>query len=322
MRLVVIGANAAGLSAASRARRLDRLLDILVLEKGKDVSYGACGLPYYFEGQVRDLDDLRVYSPEYFARERNIRIRTGADVEAILHGRRAVRLASGEDIPYDRLVIATGAAPVPSRIPGSDLPRVFRLHTMQDARRLDSYLTGRQPRRAVIIGASYLGLEVAEALRTRGLEVTIFEASNDVLRRQDPELTGVLRERLQAFRIELRTAYPVSVIEPDRVGGVVCDLVIQSVGLRPNVAAAAEAGIELGRSGAIRVREDLETNLPGVYAAGDCAETTHLVTGKPVWIPLGTTANKMGRVAGANAAGARERFPGIVGTSIIRFPSP
>lgn len=316
MRLLVIGGVAAGLSAAARARRIDPSLEILVLEKGAAISYGACGLPYYLEGRIQELNDLVLYTPESFQKARNITVRTGAQVTAIAHARREVVLER-ERVHYDRLVIATGARPL-ARLPGAEQPHVFHLHTLGDAARLKQYLADRRPRRAVVIGAGYIGLEAADALRRNGLAVSIVESGPWVLHREDAELTAAVRQHLEKFQVELHCNTPVEAIEPDRVAGLPCDLVILAAGLQPNVELAAEAGIERGRTGAIRVDERMETNLPGVYAAGDCAEANHLVMGRPVWIPLGTTANKMGRVAGANAAGQRERFPGVVGTSIVR----
>jgi len=316
MRLLVIGGVAAGLSAAARARRLDPGLEIVVLERGATVSYGACGLPYFVEGRVRRAEQLIVHTPEYFRKERNITVRTGAAVVSIAHPRREVLLESGERVHYDRLVVATGARPR-TNIPGADLPHVFTLHTLDDAERLGNYLHARRPRRAVVIGGGYIGLEAADALRRRGLAVTVLEQSPFVLHREDAALTGMVRERLERFRVELRTNTPVPGIEPDGVAGIPCDLVILAAGLRPNVEIAVEAGIEVGRTGALSVDDRMQTNLAGVYAAGDCAEALHLITERPAYIPLGTTANKMGRVAGANAAGRPERFGGVVGTAIV-----
>ncbi len=318
MKLVVIGAVAAGLSAASRARRLDKALEITVLERGETISYSACGLPYYIEGQAGSIDDLILYTPERFQAERRLTVRTRVRVIAIRHARREVLLEGGARVPYDRLVIATGARPSVRTIQGADRPHVFTLHTLDDARRLNEFLHRERPRQAAVIGAGYIGLEAAGALRARGVGVTVFEASSDVLGRRDPELTQQVAGCLERFRIGLRLNTPVRAIEPDRVGDFPCELVVLAAGIRPNVELAAEAGVELGATGAIRVSEHMETNLHGVYAAGDCAETIHLVTGRPVWLPLGTTANKMGRVAGASAAGMRARFPGVVGTSIVR----
>lgn len=318
MRLVVAGGVAAGLSAAARARRLDRSLDILVLEKGPRIAYGACGLPYYIEGQVRDPEQLVLHTPDDFRRDRNIEVRTGTRVAAIAHSRRHVVLESGERIGYDKLVIATGARPSNANIEGCDQPHVFRLHTWEDALRLKQHLRDRRPARAVVIGAGYIGLEMAAALRSNGMAVTIVSASKDVLGRDDEALTEWVAAQARRFHVELLLGAEIRSIEASRAGDVPCDLVLLAAGLQPNVELAVEAGAGLGRTGALRTAETLETNLAGVYAAGDCCETRHLVSGRPVWVPLGTTANKMGRVAGANACGGRERFAGVVGTTIAR----
>jgi len=315
--LVVIGGVAAGLSAAARARRIDPRLEIVVLEQGPVISYGACGLPYLLEGRVRDPRQLIVYTPEYFRKERNIEVRTGARVIGISHPRREVTLHGGERVRYERLVIATGARSFAPRIAGADRSHVFALRTLDDAQRIRAFLGERRPRRAAVIGAGYIGLEAADALRRNGLDVTVLERSANVLLREDPHFTAAVRAQLHQHGVELRTGAEVTAIEAGQVAGVPCDLVILAAGVKPNTELAAEAGIEIGRSGAIRADDRLETSLRGVYAAGDCAEVCHLVTGRPAWIPLGTTANKTGRVAGANAAGGRERFAGIAGTSIL-----
>jgi NADPH-dependent 2,4-dienoyl-CoA reductase/sulfur reductase-like enzyme len=317
MPLVVIGGVAAGLSAAARARRIDPRLEIVVLEGGPAISYGACGLPYFVEGRVREARDLVVYTPEYFRKERNIDVRTGARVTAISHPRREVTLESGARVAYDKLVIATGARCDTSGIQGARLPHVFTLHTLDDAERMRAFLIERRPRNAVVVGGGYIGVEVADALRRNGLGVTLLERSRHLLLRGDDAFTADVRRQLETHGVEVRCETAAGVIDSGGVDGVPCDMVAIAAGFRPNVEVAAEAGIHLGRSGAIRTDDRMETNLRGVYAAGDCAEVTHLVTGRPAYIPLGTTANKCGRVAGANAAGGRERFAGIVGTSIV-----
>jgi NADPH-dependent 2,4-dienoyl-CoA reductase/sulfur reductase-like enzyme len=317
MALVVIGGVAAGLSAAARARRIDPRLEIVVLEKGPVISYGACGLPYFVEGRVREAAEIITYTPEYFRKQRNIDVRTGARVIAISHPRREVTLESGARVAYDKLVIATGARGGMPNLPGAQLPHVFRLYTLDDAEQMRSFVRERKPKSAVVVGAGYIGVEAADALRRNGLRVTILERTAHALLREDEGLTAAVRKQLEQHGVELRTGVTVTAIEPDQVAGVPCDMVVVAAGFRPNVEIAADAGIEIGRSGAIRTDDRMETNLRGVFAAGDCAEVTHLVTGRPTWIPLGTTANKAGRVAGACAAGARERFPGIVGTSIV-----
>jgi len=309
--LVIIGGVAAGLSAAARARRIAPDLEIVVLEKGPVISYGACGLPYVVEGRVKEPSDLIVYTPEYFRKERKVDVRTGARVVAISHPRREVTLESGERVRYEHLVIATGAHCDTCGI-GRLPPHVFTLHTLDDAARLRDFLREKQSRDGVVVGAGYIGLEAADALRRNGLHVTVLERSQSLLLRGDDWWTGLVRRQLDRYGVELRLGAEVRAIDFP------ADVVVLAAGFKPNVELAAEAGIEIGRTGAIRTDDRMETNLRGVYAAGDCAEAGHIVTGRPAWIPLGTTANKMGRVAGANAAGGRERFPGIVGTSIVR----
>ena len=317
MALVVIGGNAAGMSAASRARRLDPSLEIVVLEKGPVISYGACGLPYVLEGRVRQAADLVVRTVGYFRKEMKIDVRTGDAAVAISHSRREVTTASGARVRYEHLVLATGARCALTGMEGAGRPHVFTLHSLADAERMRGFFAERRPRSAVVIGAGYLGLEAADALRRNGLRVTVLERSADALRRDDAEFTAAIRKRLADHGVELQCGTDVREIGADRVAGVPADLVVIAAGFQPNVEMAAAAGIEPGRTGALRADEHTETGLNGVYAAGDCAETMHAVTGRPAWIPLGTTANKMGRVAGANAAGKRVRFGGIAGTSIV-----
>ena len=312
MALVVVGGVAAGMSAAARARRIDPRLEIIVLEKGPVISYGACGLPYFVEGRVADARQLITYTPEYFRKERQIEVRVNSRVSSISHPRREVVLDSGARVHYEHLVIATGGRCDTLGIAGADQPHVFTLHTLDDAERMRAFLRERRPRRAAVIGAGYIGIEAADALRRNGLDVTVLEGSPHALLRDDAEFTDAVRKQLERHRVELRTGIRVTTIE-----GLPYDMVVIAAGFKPNVELAADAGIEIGRTGAIRADDRMETNLRGVYAAGDCAEAGHLVSGRPTWIPLGTTANKMGRIAGANAAGARERFAGVVGTSIV-----
>jgi NADPH-dependent 2,4-dienoyl-CoA reductase/sulfur reductase-like enzyme len=288
MRLVVIGGVAAGLSAASSARRADPSAEITVFEKGGSISYSACGLPYYVEGRVPSLSDLNVYTPEYFERERRIAIRTSAEVVSISHARRRVVLSGGRQERYDKLVIATGAS-CRAAIAGSDQPHVFSLNTPAQALRLREHLRSRQPGRAAIVGGGYIGLEAAEALRSHGWQVTVVDANSCLLDRDDAQLTERLKKHLALFGVELVLGERIASIASDRVGSIPCDLAVIAAGLRPNTALAAEAGVHLGSTGAIQTNERMETNLHGVYACGDCAEAHHLVTGRAAWIPLGTT---------------------------------
>jgi NADPH-dependent 2,4-dienoyl-CoA reductase/sulfur reductase-like enzyme len=318
VRLAVIGGQGAGLSAASRARRVGPGLEIVVLEKGDTISYVACALPYYVEGRVASENDLTVRDAGYFERQLGIQVRTRTAVREIRHARRELLLSGGERLAYDRLIIATGARPDRSVLGAKPPLEAFTLHTLEDARRLRDFIETRRPRRAAVIGAGYIGLEAADVLRARGLDVTVFEASGYVLGRPDSDLAAEVRDELTRAGIELRLGTPATGVEAGRVNGLACDVIVAAAGSLPNVELAAEAGIQLGATGAIAVDERMETSLPGVFAAGDCAEALHLVTGRPAYIPLGTTANRMGRVAGACAAGGRERFAGIVGTSIVK----
>ncbi|MBA3973772.1 MAG: NADH oxidase [Candidatus Solibacter sp.] len=309
MRLVVVGGVAAGMSAASMARRADAGLEIVVLEKGERISYAACGLPYLIEGQVKSVDGLVVHGPEFFERKRDIRVKTGAEVVAVRHASREVVLKSGERMRYDKLIWAAGARPAVRHGGG----KVFSLHTDTDGERLQQALERKEPRTAAVVGGGYIGLEMATALRARGLKVELFNARTDLLNREDAWLTALLKEKLEqcGVAVHLNTAV-------DDASSLPFDLVLVATGLKANVEALAEAGAEVGRSGALKVTDRQETSLGGVWAAGDCCEARHVVTGNDVWIPLGTTANKTGRAAGANAAGRRERFEGIAGTSIVR----
>ncbi len=334
-RLVVIGGVAAGLSAASRARRVNPQMEILVYERGPDISYSACGLPYLIAGHVRSTDALRVYSPDFFRQRRNIQVFTGREVVEISPSRRRVVVSSQgaalEEIHFDRLVIATGAEPVRPEISGLELTGVFHVNDLQSTLALKRFLDGERPRCAVILGGSYIGLEMAEALRRLGLEVTLIDRSTALLESVDEEISALIEKELESNGVRVLKDAQVEALMGDRSlrvrrlgwkgapgGGMETEVVVLATGIRPRTRLAAEAGIQLGPSGALAVSEFMETSAPAIYAAGDVAEARHLVTGKPTYIPLGTTANKQGRVAGENAAGGRARFAGIVGTAAVK----
>lgn len=330
-RLLVIGGVAAGLSAASRARRLDPQLRITVLEQGRHISYSACGLSYFVGGQVRRAEELLVYSPEFFRERRNIEVLTGMRAVEIEPGRRRVRAVSVETqreqvFPFDRLVIATGSRPDWPAIPGMDLAGIFQGNNLEGALALRAFLENRRPRRAAILGGGYIGLEYAEALRGQGLNVAVFHSGAELLEGFDREITERVEETLARHGVEVLKGTPATAILGEgRVQQVAsaagrreADLVLVATGVVPCAELAEAAGIATGLAGAIAVDDRMQTSLPGVYAAGDCAQTVHLVTGRPAYIPLGTTANKQGRVAGENAAGGHARFAGVVGTAVTR----
>ena len=329
-RLVVVGGVAAGLSAASRARRVDPRLEIWVYEKGPDISYAACGFPHLISGQVKEADALRVYSPEFFRTERNILIFTQHEVTEVLVSRRGIsvlkaRSSTPQEVHFDRLILATGAEPDVPPLMGLDLRGVFTVNDFQSALQLKHYLEAERPTRATVIGGGYIGLEMASALAARGLKVTLLERSAALCETTEEEIVGLLELELAENGVQLlknATAESLAGDRQKRIQSVCCnrdeiatDCVILATGVRPRVRLAEAAGLRLGPTGAIAVNEFMETSEASVFAAGDCVETTHLVSGRPVYFPRGTTANKQGRVAGENAAGRRARFPGVVGTA-------
>ena len=333
-RLVVIGGVAAGMSAASRARRLRRDIEIVVLEQGRDVSYGACSLPYYISGVVPDRSDLIVYDADFFRTERRIDVRLGTRATAIDLRRRSVTARSADDgreeaLGYDALVLATGARPIRPPVPGAELSGVFTLRNMADGDAIRRLLDERRLSRATVVGAGYIGLEMAEAFAVRGLSVTVLELLPTVLPSFDTDMVSTVERELHDRGVTVHKGTQVEAFEPAddgaRVGYVVADgrrfatdLVLLATGVRPVVEPASSAGVELGRTGAIRVDARQVTSEPSVLAAGDCAESRHVVTGKPVWIPLGTTANKQGKIAGENAVGGDTRFRGVAGTNATK----
>jgi CoA-dependent NAD(P)H sulfur oxidoreductase len=327
-KIVVIGGVAAGMSAASQARRRAPQATVVVLERGPFVSYGACGMPYNLGAPSQPMESLVVVDAQRFRSERQIDVRTQHDAVGIDVLRRRVRVVERStgreyDEPYESLVVATGASAVRPELPGMDLPGVFVLRTLSDGIELKRHLEQSTTRRALIIGAGYIGMEMAEVLRARGLDVSVLEKLPAVSPGFDPAISEIARKKLESEGVDVHTGVGVTGIE--RAGSGLCvttdagrhetDLVLVSVGIRPNVALARAAGIKLGPSGAIAVDNRMRTNVTDIYAAGDCAEVHHLVSGETTFMPLGTTANKQGKTAGANAAGGDMTFAGIVGSS-------
>ena len=334
-RILVVGGNAAGMTAASRAKRLDPGLDITVLEAGARIAYSICGLPYYLEGRVSDIRELELFTPETLRNERGIEARVHTRVTAISPTQRKIEvqdLGSGsrETLGYDKLLVATGYRPRRPDIEGVGLEGVFTASRLADGEAVQSWLDERKPRRAVLVGGGYVGLEMAEALSKRGLEVTLVDAAPQLFTALDPDMARRVEDALLRHGVRVMTGRRVRRLEGSRSGLVEvvelakgallipAELVFVDIGVAPDVELASEAGIELGQSGAIAVSERMETNLAGIYAAGNCAETLHLVSGRPTTIPLGTVAAKQGRVAGENLAGRRNRFRGAVGTSVVK----
>ena len=331
-RLVVIGGDAAGMSAASQARRQRADLQIVAFERGGYTSYSACGLPYYVGGVVDDPERLIARRPDQFqARQIDARVRHEVEeIDLVQRRVRVRRLEDGQVIhePFDQLVIATGAVPIRPSLPGSDAGAIYGLATLDDGLRVRQAVERDHPARAVVVGGGYIGLEMAEALVMRGLQVSLVERSAAVMATLDPDMGDLVSQALRdvGVRLYLEEAVlgfethngQVAAVSTDR-RTLEADLVILGIGARPNVALAGAAGIPLGATGAIQVNPRMQTDVDGVRAAGDCVESFHLVSRRPVHIALGTIANKQGRVCGINLGGGYATFPGVVGTAVSKI---
>lgn len=332
-RLVVVGGVAAGMSAASRAKRLNPDFDVIVLEGGSYISYGACSLPYFVAGNFDDHNQLVARTPAEAAKQ-GIDVRTKHMVQAIdpAAGRLTVTADDGreKDLPFDTLVLATGATAVAPPAWGvGTVQGTFLLRTIDDARALRGWLG--ISRQAVVVGGGYIGVEMADALLKRGIKPTLVDLAPQVLTNFDSDIAAQVEQDLRAAGADLRLGDGVAALEvaDGRLTGVrltsgeviTADTAIIALGVEPRVELARAAGIALGDTGAVAVDAQQRTNIPNIFAAGDCCETNHLVTGRPAYIPLGTTANKQGRVAGTVIGGAAAAFPGVVGTAILKAHS-
>ena len=337
--IVIIGGVAAGLKSAAKVRRGDPRAKITVIERGDIVSYGACGMPYVVSGNVASIDHLMmtpngsIRNPSFFKATKNLDVLTKTEALRIDRLAKTVRiknLADGEekDIPYDKLVIATGSTPVRIPFPGIELGNIFPMWHPYDAQAIRDLLEGRQVKNAVIIGAGLVGIEMAEAFHRWGVHTAIVEMQDHVFPAfLDPEVALSVEKYAQGKGIDIRTQEKVQRFEGEGVVSAVvtdkatlpADVVILSVGVKPTVALAREAGLELGASGAILVNKNMLTSDPDIYAGGDCAENTHMVSGKKMFVALGSIANKHGRVIGENICGADVKFRGILGTVVVRL---
>lgn len=338
-KIIVIGGVACGPKAASRARRRDPKAEITLIERGDLLSYAGCGMPYYIQGTISNTDELMstpagaVRDGAFFQNVKAIHCLNRTLAERIDRKGKlleVVSLESGEKqlLPYDKLVLATGADAVIPPIPGADLTNVFRLNHPYDADGiLASVASG--CKRAVIVGAGLIGLEVAEALLTRGLQVTIIEMMPTVVPAfLDVELAALLQQHLAANGITVHTNTRVAAIQGDDAGRVNsvettdgqidADLVLMAIGVRPNIMLARDAGLEIGVTGAIKVNDHMQTSDADIYAGGDCVENIHRLTKKACYVPLGSTANKHGRVIGDNITDGNSTFPGVLGTVIFK----
>ena len=329
-RLVVIGGDAAGMSAAMQVRRRQPDREIVVLEKGRWTSYSACGIPFLVGGSVGDVDELVARSPETFRAEHDVDVRLGHEARALDLDAREVEVWDDDAgrsvrVGFDTLHIATGARPLRPDLPGIDHPIVHGVQTLDDATALEARSRAEGVRRVTVVGGGYIGLEMAEAFVQRGLEVTLVERADHLMPSLDADVAEPLVGALEGLGIDVRLETALESVEDGAIvaGGerLPTDLVVLGLGTRPNAELAAAAGIDVGVKGAIRVDRRQRTSAEGVWAAGDCCESYHLVARAPVHIALGTVANKQGRVAGINMAGGYAAFPGALGTAVTKVCS-
>jgi NADPH-dependent 2,4-dienoyl-CoA reductase/sulfur reductase-like enzyme/rhodanese-related sulfurtransferase len=337
-RILIIGGVAAGMKTAARLRRLDAEVEIVVIERSRRFSYGACALPYFVEGLFSDLDEVRqtpagaVRNELFFAGVKGFEVLSGCAALEIDRRRQRVLVRclesdTEEYLGYDHLVLATGCRPLMPPVPGIELEGVFPLKTMDDAENIERFVAS--AKNAVIVGAGLIGLEMAAALRVRGLKVSLLEMQDQVLGGVvDPDLAGLAARELTGQGVQLRLKEGLVRLEGE-AGRVRCavtaqgrypaDLVIMAVGVRPETELAAAAGIKLGSTGGILVDRQMRTSDPLIYAAGDCVESTQLQIGQQIHLPLGSTANRQGRVVADQLGGAGDQFPGVLGTLIVKL---
>ncbi|ASJ11938.1 CoA-disulfide reductase [Thermococcus thioreducens] len=325
--IVIIGGGAAGMSAASRVKRLKPEWDVKVFEATEWVSHAPCGVPYVVEG-ISPKEKLMHYPPEVFIKKRGIDLHMKAEVVEVEQGSVRVREEDGEHTyEWDYLVFANGASPSLPEIEGFGLEGVFTADLPPDAVAITGYMEKHDVRDVVVIGTGYIALEMAEAFVARGKNVTLIGRSERVLRKTfDREITDIVEAKLKEnlnLRLNESTLRFEGNGKVERVitdaGEYKADMVIVATGIKPNTELARELGVRIGETGAIWTNERMETSVENVYAAGDVAETKHLITGRRVWMPLAPAGNKMGYVAGSNIAGKDIHFPGVLGTSITKF---
>ena len=332
MKIIIIGGVAAGTSAAAKARRNNETAEIKIFDQDEDMSYSVCGLPYYIGTEVKTREELVPRDAAFFKKKYNVDVYMGHQAVAIDIARKVItvkNLRSQEKFEeaYERLILATGASVRIPSIPGIEKENVFSLRNVRSADRIRAYVLEQQPQRAVVIGSGFIGLEVAENLKARGLEVTVVEMASQVMPALDADMAMYVEAELRKQGVSVITDDSAVCFEgKDRVEQVLlksgkkvaADMVIVAAGVQPKVSLAQQAGIALGVTGAIKVNTKMQTSVPNVYACGDCAEGFSLLTHAPLYRPMGSTANKMGRIAGDQATGGTLEFRGVLGTGIVK----
>ncbi len=333
MKVLVIGGVAAGTKTAAKLKREDRSAEVTVITKSRDISYAGCGLPYYVGGAIEEESELIVNTPARFAALTGVNVVTGKEAVAVNAGEKSVKVkdvttGAEEILTYDKLVIATGASPAVPPVKGMELPGVFTMRTPEDAVSVRAYVDANGVKKAVVVGAGFIGLEVAENLKQKGVTVTVIDFASQILPNiLDPELAAYVKKHLLKQGIRVITGTKAEEITgEDQVTGVKttagtlnCGLVIMAAGIRPNTAFLEGTGIEMNK-GTILVDSSMKTNLPDVYAAGDCVQVVNRITGAPQWSPMGSSANMEGRTLAQVLSGKNKTYPGVLGTGVVKLP--
>jgi NADPH-dependent 2,4-dienoyl-CoA reductase/sulfur reductase-like enzyme/rhodanese-related sulfurtransferase len=333
-RALIVGGVAGGASCAARLRRLNEDIEIVLFDRGPYVSFANCGLPYYVGDVIDEESKLLVATPELFARRFNIEVRTENEVTAIDAPEKRIEvrdLKSGREYSedYDFLVLAPGASPIRPPLPGIELPGIFFVRTIPDSRRIKEWIVYKGPRRAVVVGGGFIGIEMAENLAQRGLNVAILEAANQLLPPMDPEMSEPVCRHLESHRIDVRLGDGVLGFEENSDGSLkvnsgsgsalAADLVIFSIGIKPETALAVSAGLKIGRTGGIWVDGQMRTSIPGIWAVGDAVEARDAVLGGECLAALAGPANRQGRIAAESICGRDRQFRGVQGTAVCGF---
>ena len=332
-RLVIIGAVASGTKSAAKARREDPDAEITLVTDEAEISYASCGTPYFISDIIKDSHSLIIREPDYFRKMLNVDVLTEHRAESIDPETKSVKITNLKTnqslaLGYDRLVLAVGSTPNIPGFEGVEHGNILTLHNIPSASQIKSLIQQKKVNNALIVGGGFIALEMAESLIAHGINTRLIIRRNQILSNFDKDIALLVQNYIKAKGVQILEEDEVREFKADADGNVTnvitkkqtvpAEFVLLATSIRPNVQLAKKAGIEIGQTGAIHVNEKLETNISDVYAVGDCVESTHILTGKPVWIPLATTSNKHGRVAGINITGGNDTFPGILGTFVVK----
>lgn len=328
MKTVIIGGVAGGASAAARLRRLDEQAEIIILERGEFVSFANCGLPYYIGGEITDREELTLQTPESFKSRFNIDVRVFNEAIKINPDEKNVivkNIVTKEEysLEYDNLILSPGAEPIKPNINGINANHVFTLRNIPDTFRIKSYIENEKPKTAVVVGGGYIGVEMAENLAKAGLDVSIVELADHLIAPLDFDMAADVHHYIKEKGIKLYLNNGVTAIENNKVilqeGKINADIVIMSVGVRPETAIAQDCGIKTNAKGSIIVNSHMRTNVPDIYAVGDAVETENFITKSPAFIPLAGPANKQGRIAADNISGIDSKYTGTLGSAVLKL---